>query len=73
MLCVIITSCCNLFIYFIFTIFFFVFSHSAGGDSWDSSGDEDDNMFGSKAKVCTYFIEIHLLHKLVSDTGVLGQ
>jgi len=29
------------------------FSHSAGGDSWDSSGDEDDNMFGSKAKVCT--------------------
>lgn len=28
----------------------FSFSHS-GGDSWDSSGEEDDNMFGAKAKV----------------------
>ena len=26
------------------------FSHSAGGGSWDSSGDED-NMFGSNSKV----------------------
>ena len=23
-----------------------------GGGSWPSSGDEDDNMFGSKTKVC---------------------
>ena len=27
------------------------FSHSAGGGSWDSSGDEDNNMFGSNSKV----------------------
>ena len=30
---------------------FLFFSHSAGGGSWDSSGDEDNNMFGSKSKV----------------------
>ena len=41
--------------FYLFSIYnnFFVFSHSAGGDSWDSSGEEGDNMFGSKAKVCS--------------------
>ena len=46
------------------------FSHSAGGGSWDSSGDEDNNMFGSNSKVRKAQKVVISLKKCLSSTYI---